>query len=81
MKFSKFSELVNRNFVESYFVQQTTAIVAIMDVTIVVLRLAALVQPLQLRFSQFTLVLDWDSGKVLIFPSQPLTTANTRTDY
>ncbi|MCK3265332.1 hypothetical protein SNA04_11105 [Escherichia coli] len=68
MKFSKFSELVNRILSNNHSHRRD------MDVTIVVHSPGSIgstpsveVQPIHAGF-------DWDSGKVLIFPSQPLTT-------
>ncbi|HCP3690515.1 TPA: hypothetical protein ODM59_005363 [Escherichia coli] len=68
MKFSKFSELVNRILSNNHSHRRD------MDVTIVVHSPGSIGSTPSVEFQSIHAGFDWDSGKVLIFPSQPLTT-------
>lgn len=68
MKFSKFSELVNRILSSNHSHRRD------MDVTIVVHSPGSIGSTPSVEVQSIHAGFDWDSGKVLIFPSQPLTT-------
>lgn len=68
MKFYKFSELVNRILSNNHSHRRD------MDVTIVVHSLGSIGSTPSVEVQSIHAGFDWDSGKVLIFPSQPLTT-------
>ncbi len=68
MKFSKFSELVNRILSNNYSHRRD------MDVTIVVHSPGSIGSTPSVEVQSIHAGFDWDSGKVLIFPAQPLTT-------
>ena len=68
MKFSKFSELVNRILSNNHSHRRD------MDVTIVVHSPGSIGSTPSVEVKSIHAGFDWDSGKVLIFPSQPLTT-------
>ncbi|EJL4255088.1 hypothetical protein NMI80_000160 [Shigella flexneri] len=68
MKFSKFSELVNRLLSNNHSHRRD------MDVTIVVHSPGSIGSTPSVEVQSIHAGFDWDSGKVLIFPSQPLTT-------
>ncbi|EAU6798981.1 hypothetical protein EH000_22645 [Salmonella enterica] len=68
MKFSKFSELVNR------ILSNNHSHLRDMDVTIVVHSPGSIGSTPSVEVQSIHAGFDWDSGKVLIFPSQPLTT-------
>lgn len=68
MKFSKFSELVNRILSNNHSHRRD------MDVTIVVHSPGSIGSTPSVEVQSIHAGFDWDSGKVLIFPSQPLTT-------
>ncbi|EGF5374419.1 DUF551 domain-containing protein [Escherichia coli] len=68
MKFSKFSELVNRILSNNHSHRRD------MDVTIVVHSPGSIGSTPSIEVQSIHAGFDWDSGKVLIFPSQPLTT-------
>ncbi|EJY4114876.1 hypothetical protein OGD88_004365 [Salmonella enterica] len=68
MKFSKFSELVNRILSNNHSHRRD------MDVTIVVHSPSSIGSTPSVEVQSIHAGFDWDSGKVLIFPSQPLTT-------
>ncbi|HHR3626099.1 TPA: hypothetical protein ACS5S7_003872 [Escherichia coli] len=68
MKFSKFSELVNRILSNNHSHRRD------MDVTIVVYSPGSIGSTPSVEVQSIHAGLDWDSGKVLIFPAQPLTT-------
>ncbi|EEW9410762.1 hypothetical protein D4018_18535 [Escherichia coli] len=68
MKFSKFSELVNRILSNNHTHRRD------MDVTIVVHSPGSIGSTPSVEVQSIHAGFDWDSGKVLIFPSQPLTT-------
>ncbi|HFW9813483.1 TPA: hypothetical protein ACIDTV_002390 [Shigella sonnei] len=68
MKFSKFSELVNRILPNNHSHRRD------MDVTIVVHSPGSIGSTPSVEVQSIHAGFDWDSGKVLIFPSQPLTT-------
>ncbi|HGT7467632.1 TPA: ead/Ea22-like family protein [Escherichia coli] len=68
MKFSKFSELVNRILSNNHSHRRD------MDVTIVVHSPGSIGSTPSVEVQSIHVGFDWDSGKVLIFPSQPLTT-------
>ncbi|HAX8378326.1 hypothetical protein [Escherichia coli] len=68
MKFSKFSELVNRILSSNHSHRRD------MDVTIVVHSPGRIGSTPSVEVQLIHAGFDWDSGKVLIFPAQPLTT-------
>lgn len=68
MKFSKFSELVNRILSNNHSHRRD------MDVTIVVHSPGSISSTPSVEVQSIHAGFDWDSGKVLIFPAQPLTT-------
>ena len=68
MKFSKFSELVNRILSNNHSHRRD------MDVTIVIHSPGSIGSTPSVEVQSIHAGFDWDSGKVLIFPSQPLTT-------
>ncbi|HBC0802387.1 TPA: hypothetical protein ISC65_004450 [Escherichia coli] len=68
MKFSKFSELVNRILSNNHSHRRD------MDVTIVVHSPGSIGSTPSIEVQSIHAGFDWDSGKVLIFPAQPLTT-------
>lgn len=68
MKFSKFCELVNRILSNNHSHRRD------MDVTIVVHSPGSIGSTPSVEVQSIHAGFDWDSGKVLIFPSQPLTT-------
>lgn len=68
MKFSKFSELVNRILSNNHSHRRD------MDVTIVVHSPGSIGSTPSVEVQSIHAGFDWDSGKVLIFPAQPLTT-------
>ncbi|CAD5625008.1 putative EA22-like protein [Escherichia coli] len=68
MKFSKFSELVNRILSNNHIHRRD------MDVTIVVHSPGSIGSTPSVEVQSIHAGFDWDSGKVLIFPAQPLTT-------
>lgn len=68
MKFSKFSELVNRILSNNHSHRPD------MDVTIVVYSPGSIGSTPSVEVQSIHAGFDWDSGKVLIFPAQPLTT-------
>ncbi|EMD7269545.1 DUF551 domain-containing protein [Escherichia coli] len=68
MKFSKFSELVNRILSNNHSHRRD------MDVTIVVHSPGRIGSTPSVEVQSIQAGFDWDSGKVLIFPAQPLTT-------
>ena len=68
MKFSKFSELVNRILSNNHSHRRD------MDVTIVVHSPGSIGSTPSVEVPSIHAGFDWDSGKVLIFPAQPLTT-------
>ncbi|EED1280096.1 ead/Ea22-like family protein [Escherichia coli] len=68
MKFSKFSELVNRILSNNHSHRRD------MDVTIVVYSPGSIGSTPSVEVQSIHAGFDWDSGKVLIFPAQPLTT-------
>ncbi|EGM8588011.1 TPA: hypothetical protein J0748_003218 [Escherichia coli] len=68
MKFSKFSELVNRILSNNHSHRRD------MDVTIVVHSPSSIGSTPSVEVQSIHAGFDWDSGKVLIFPAQPLTT-------
>ncbi|EEY6126172.1 hypothetical protein EWV24_13885 [Escherichia coli] len=68
MKFSKFSELVNRILSNNHSQRRD------MDVTIVVHSPGSIGSTPSVEVQSIHAGFDWDSGKVLIFPAQPLTT-------
>lgn len=67
MKFSKFSELVNRILSNNHSHRRD------MDVTIVVHSPGSIGSTPSVEVQSIHAGFDWDSGKVLIFPSQPTT--------
>lgn len=75
MKFSKFSELVNRILSNNHSHRRD------MDVTIVVHSPGSIGSTPSVEVKSIRAGFDWDSGKVLIFPSTATDHANTRTDY
>ena len=68
MKLSKFSELVNRILSNNHSHRRD------MDVTIVVHSPGSIGSTPSVEVQSIHAGFDWDSGKVLIFPAQPLTT-------
>ncbi|GDH71754.1 hypothetical protein [Escherichia coli] len=68
MKFSKFSELVNRILSNNHSHRRD------MDVTIVVHSPGSIGSTPSVEVQSIHAGFDWDSGKVLIFPALPLTT-------
>ncbi|HAY8934157.1 TPA: ead/Ea22-like family protein [Shigella boydii] len=68
MKFSKFSELVNRILSNNHSHRRD------MDVTIVVHSPGRIGSTPSVEVQSIHAGFDWDSGQVLIFPAQPLTT-------
>lgn len=68
MKFSKFSELVNRILSNNHSHRRD------MEVTIVVHSPGSIGSTPSVEVQSIHAGFDWDSGKVLIFPAQPLTT-------
>ncbi len=68
MKFCKFSELVNRILSNNHSQRRD------MDVTIVVHSPGRIGSTPSVEVQSIHAGFDWDSGKVLIFPAQPLTT-------
>ncbi|EFO1861147.1 hypothetical protein JTG74_004544 [Escherichia coli] len=68
MKFSKFSELVNRILSNNHSHRRD------MDVTIVVHSPGSIGSTPSVEVQSIHAGFDWDSRKVLIFPAQPLTT-------
>ncbi|EGI3952352.1 DUF551 domain-containing protein [Escherichia coli] len=73
MKFSKFSELVNRILLNR-ILSNNHSHRRDMDVTIVVHSPGSIGSTPSVEVQSIHAGFDWDSGKVLIFPSQPLTT-------
>lgn len=73
MKFSKFSELVNRILLNR-ILSNNHRHRRDMDVTIVVHSPGSIGSTPSVEVQSIHAGFDWDSGKVLIFPSQPLTT-------
>ncbi|WP_105233860.1 hypothetical protein [Escherichia albertii] len=67
MKFCKFSELVNRILSNNHSQRRD------MDVTIVVHSPGRIGSTPSVEVQSIHAGFDWDSGKVLIFPAQPLT--------
>ncbi|HDX4168001.1 TPA: hypothetical protein ROG20_004139 [Escherichia coli] len=68
MKFSKFSELVNRILSNNHSHRRD------MDVTIVVHSPGRIGSTPSVEVQSIQAGFDWDAGQVMIFPSQPLTT-------
>ncbi|EJI1696017.1 hypothetical protein NC811_000012 [Shigella sonnei] len=68
MKFSKFSELVNRILSNNHSHRRD------MDVTIVVHSPGRIGSTPSVEVQSIQAGFDWDAGKVMIFPAQPLTT-------
>ncbi|EFW0215976.1 DUF551 domain-containing protein [Shigella sonnei] len=68
MKFSKFSELVNRILSNNHSHRRD------MDVTIVIHSPGSIGSTPSVEVQSIHAGFDWDSGKVLIFPAHPLTT-------
>ena len=68
MKFSKFSELVNRILSNNHSHRRD------MNVTIVVHSPGRIGSTPSVEVQSIQVGFDWDAGKVLIFPAQPLTT-------
>ncbi|CTW59365.1 hypothetical protein AC35_5237 [Escherichia coli 3-475-03_S3_C2] len=68
MKFSKFSELVNRILSNNHSHHRD------MDVTIVVHSPGRIGSTPSVEVQSVRAGFDWDAGKVMIFPAQPLTT-------
>ena len=68
MKFSKFSELVNRILSNNHSHRRD------MHVTIVIHSPGSIGSTPSVEVQSIHAGFDWDSGKVLIFPAQPLTT-------
>lgn len=68
MKFSKFSELVNRILSNNHSHRRD------MDVTIVVHSPGRIGSTPSVEVQSIQLGFDWDAGQVMIFPAQPLTT-------
>ncbi|HEA8505855.1 TPA: DUF551 domain-containing protein [Escherichia coli] len=68
MKFSKFSELVNRILSNNHSHRRD------MDVTIVVHSPGRIGSTPSVEVQSIKAGFDWDAGQVLIFPAQPLTT-------
>ncbi|HBE3267845.1 hypothetical protein [Escherichia coli] len=68
MKFSKFSELVNRILSNNHSHRRD------MDVMIVVHSPGRIGSTPSVEVQSIQVGFDWDAGKVLIFPAQPLTT-------
>lgn len=66
MKFSKFSELVNRILSNNHSHRRD------MDVTIVIHSPGSIGSTPSVEVQSIHAGFDWDSGKVLIFPAQPL---------
>ena len=73
MKFSKFSELVNRILLNR-ILSNNHSHRRDMDVTIVIHSPGSIGSTPSVEVQSIHAGFDWDSGKVLIFPSQPLTT-------
>ncbi|HHK8790991.1 TPA: DUF551 domain-containing protein [Escherichia coli] len=73
MKFSKFSELVNRILLNR-ILSNNHSDRRDMDVTIVVHSPGSIGSTPSVEVQSIHAGFDWDSGKVLIFPAQPLTT-------
>ncbi|HCL9819561.1 TPA: DUF551 domain-containing protein [Escherichia coli] len=73
MKFSKFSELVNRILLNRVL-SNNHSDRRDMDVTIVVHSPGSIGSTPSVEVQSIHAGFDWDSGKVLIFPAQPLTT-------
>lgn len=73
MKFSKFSELVNRILLNR-ILSNNHSHRRDMDVTIVVHSHGSIGSTPSVEVQSIHAGFDWDSGKVLIFPAQPLTT-------
>ncbi|HGD7510963.1 TPA: hypothetical protein ACI692_002638 [Escherichia coli] len=73
MKFSKFSELVNRILLNR-ILSNNHSHRCDMDVTIVVHSPGSIGSTPSVEVQSIHAGFDWDSGKVLIFPAQPLTT-------
>ncbi|HBD3114990.1 TPA: hypothetical protein OFX95_004831 [Escherichia coli] len=73
MKFSKFSELVNRILLNR-ILSNNHSHRRDMDVTIVVYSPGSIGSTPSVEVQSIHAGFDWDSGKVLIFPAQPLTT-------
>ncbi|HHL6669476.1 hypothetical protein AB3H54_28525 [Escherichia coli] len=73
MKFSKFSELVNRILLNR-ILSNNHSHRRDMDVTIVVHSPGSIGSTPSVEVQSIHAGFDWDSGKVLIFPAQPLTT-------
>ncbi|CAD5991759.1 DUF551 domain-containing protein [Escherichia coli] len=73
MKFSKFSELVNRILLNR-ILSNNHRHRRDMDVTIVVHSPGSIGSTPSVEVQSIHAGFDWDSGKVLIFPTQPLTT-------
>ncbi|EFW9054828.1 DUF551 domain-containing protein [Shigella sonnei] len=78
MKFSKFSELVNRILLNRILLNRILSNNHSdrrdMDVTIVVHSPGSIGSTPSVEVQSIHAGFDWDSGKVLIFPAQPLTT-------
>ncbi|HFU5979320.1 TPA: hypothetical protein ACH6LI_000631 [Escherichia coli] len=68
MKFSKFSELVNRILSDNHSHRRD------MDVTIVVHSPGRIGSTPSVEVQSIQVGFDWDAGQVMIFPAQPLTT-------
>ncbi|WHG49637.1 hypothetical protein [Escherichia coli] len=68
MKFSKFSELVNRILSNNHSHRRD------MDVTIVVHSPGSIGSTPSVEVQSIQVGFDWDAGQVMIFPAQPLTT-------
>ncbi|HAL3689938.1 TPA: hypothetical protein RO995_004469 [Escherichia coli] len=68
MKFSKFSELVNRILSNNHSHRRD------MDVTIVVYSPGRIGSTPSVEVQSIQAGFDWDAGQVMIFPAQPLTT-------
>lgn len=68
MKFSKFSELVNRILSNNHSHRRD------MDVTIVVHSPGRIGSTPSVEVQSIQVGFDWDAGQVMIFPAQPLTT-------
>ncbi|MEH3861368.1 hypothetical protein POW86_07675 [Escherichia coli] len=73
MKFSKFSELVNRILLNR-ILSNNHSHRRDMDVTIVIHSPGSIGSTPSVEVQSIHAGFDWDSGKVLIFPAQPLTT-------
>ncbi|HEA3393608.1 TPA: hypothetical protein RVT40_004678, partial [Escherichia coli] len=81
MKFSKFSELVNRILSNNHSHRRDMDVTIVvhspgrdMDVTIVVHSPGRIGSTPSVEVQSIQAGFDWDAGKVMIFPAQPLTT-------